>query len=150
MLCKDYWKCYSAAIQQAKRSLLFPPTDCVWSPKFWLRAGSIAKLIQTASIQFMQSISSSGKCVCYFANTYTYIWIQLLASVVADQYGNGTNSESASACVLACASPWRFARPQEKLLCEKSSVPMPSMAHEDWQKKVPRNEGCHVHIRGKK
>lgn len=53
----------------------------------------------------MQSISSCGKRSCYFANMYAYIWIQLLASVVAEQYGNGTNSESASACVLASASP---------------------------------------------
>lgn len=54
--------------------------------------------------------------------------------MAAQQYGNGTNSESVSACVLASASSWGFAGPQEKLLC-RSHLPISSMAHENWPKK---------------
>lgn len=35
-------------------------------------------------------------------------------SVAAKQYVNGTNSELASSWVLAIASPWGFAEPQEE------------------------------------
>lgn len=51
---------------------------------------------------------------------------------------------------LVNVSPWGFTEPQEKLLCKKSPVPMPSMASENWPKKVSSNGGCHVHISGKK
>lgn len=83
----------------------------------------------------MQSTSSSGKSVCYFSNMYALIWLQLLASVMAERCGNGTTSESASACVLASASSWTFSGPQEKLLCKMSSVPMLFTARENWSKK---------------